>query len=303
MTSTPNVNDDDFRVSLLLSKLKLIKKNYDYSIEKRKSRIIERENDIKLCNEKMHTPRNITKIMKKSQSEKIISPNNSMYNYKSKNTILNNNSFNSNKHLGKLKIDYLNKTSPKFIFNSPRLSNKFLLVDTKTGKGSIAPYLKKNNYSSIDLLNVNILSNKNYKNGYTSQRMSLNKLIKSNDKKLKENVYGVSDFFEKNLKKIKKQKERIDLKNYHKYLINLGMMTFSQDSVNNLDKTFTKMRKDNKTNVHNNRIFIKRIERKEEKIIKKINKNNEKAKSILGLLKIKNRDYDMREIKFEKVVH
>ena len=93
------------------------------------------------------------------------------------------------------------------------------------------------------------------------------------------------------------------MKNYHKYLINLGMMTFSKDSVNNLDKTFTKMRKDSKTNIHNNRIFIKRIERKEEKIIKKINKNNEKAKSILNLLKIKNRDCDMRKIKFEKVVH
>ena len=302
MTSTPNVNEDDLRISLLLSKLKLIKKNYDSSIVRRKSRIIERENDIKLYNEKMHTPRNIAKNMKKSQSERIMTPNNSMYNYEPKKSIFKNNSYNSNNKIGKKKVEYLNKTSPKFIFNSPRLSKKCILIDTKTGKGSLGSSLKKSN-SSIDVVNKNNNSNINFKNGYRSQQMSLNKLINSNDKKLKENVYKFSELFEKNLKKIKKQKEQIDLKNYHKYLINLGMMTFSKDSVNNLDKTFTKMRKDSKTNIHNNRIFIKRIERKEEKIIKKINKNNEKAKSILNLLKIKNRDCDMRKIIFEKVVH
>ena len=97
-------------------------------------------------------------------------------------------------------------------------------------------------------------------------------------------------------------KKDINLQQYHKSLINLGLTSFSKESVTALDKTFSKMRKDSKVNLQNNVKFLKRVELKEERIVKKINKNNEKAKKILSLLKMRPLKDDFKKLTFTKVV-
>ena len=75
-----NFSEDDLKIPLLITKLNVIKKNNEISIELRKQKIAEREKNIILSKEKWHTPRSLSKEAFKSQSEKSFSPNVSVYN-------------------------------------------------------------------------------------------------------------------------------------------------------------------------------------------------------------------------------
>ena len=80
MTCNLSYFDDELKIPLLLTKLNVIKRNNEISLELRKQKISEREKEIVLNQEMWHTPRNISKEFIKSKSEKSFSPNSSMYN-------------------------------------------------------------------------------------------------------------------------------------------------------------------------------------------------------------------------------
>ena len=183
----------------------------------------------------------------------------------------------------------MNRTTPKFIFKSPKLSTK-LVLDSKGMKKSNSVFNLSNDYNVINIVR-----------GLSSQRLSVAQRT-PHERTLREKVYKISDLFDSSLNKIKRMKKDIDLKQYQKSLINLGMTTFSKESVTKLDKTFYKIRKENRVNIQNNVRFLKRIELKEERIIKKINKNNEKAKNILCLLNIRPKKDELKKLTFTKVV-
>ena len=127
MTCNLSYFDDELKIPLLLTKLNVIKRNNEISLELRKQKISEREKEIVLNQEMWHTPRNISKEFIKSKSEKSFSPNSSIYN-----------SIDSNKRakpplitpkVGLRKIIkgnmsvIMNRTSPKFLFKSPKQSS------------------------------------------------------------------------------------------------------------------------------------------------------------------------------------
>lgn len=287
MTCNVNYFDEELKIPLLLTKLNVIKKNSEISLELRKQKISEREKDIVLNQEMWHTPRNISKEFIKSKSEKSFSPNSSLYN-----------SIDSNRRIkpplitpkvGLRKIIKpnmsmtMNRTTPKFILKSPKESS----IEIKKSNSA----LNLSNASNV----VNIAK------GLSSQRRS--EQYSPIERTFREKVYKIPHFFDLSLRRIKRMKKDIDLQQYHKSLINLGRTSFSKESVTSLDKTFSKMRKDSRVNIQNNVKFLKRVELKEERIVKKINKNNEKAKSILSLLNMRPRKDEFKKLKFTKVVN
>lgn len=297
MSSNVNYYDDELKIPLLITKLNVIKKNNDISLELRKQKISEREKDIIINKKKWHTPRSLSKEFLKSKSEKSFSPNNSVYN-----SVDNNRRIKApiitpkvglRKVIKKNMSIIMNRTTPKFMVMSPKLSTK-LVLDSKRMKKSNSPFnlSNANNYNVMNIMKG--LSN--------SQRCSLVQRT-PHERTLRERVYKISDLFDISLSKIKRMKKDIDLKQYQKSLINLGMTTFSKESVTKLDKSFYKIRKDNKVNIPNNVRFLKRVELKEERIIKKINKNNEKAKNILCLLNMKPKKDELKKLTFTKVVN
>lgn len=291
-----NFFDDELNIPLLITKLNVIKKNNETSIELRKQKIAEREKHIILSKEKWHTPRSLSKEVIKSQSEKYFSPNISVYNsvdnkIKIRPPIITP-KIGLRKVIKKNMNIIMNRTTPKFMFKSPKLSTK-LVLDSKG--------MKKSN-SVVNLSNVNSYNAFNIVRGLSSQRLSVAQRT-PHERTLREKVYKISELFDSSLNKIKRMKKDIDLKQYQKSLINLGMTTFSKESVSKLDKTFYKIRKENRVNIQNNVRFLKRIELKEERIIKKINKNNEKAKNILCLLNIRPKKDELKKLTFTKVVN
>ena len=288
-----NFSEDDLKIPLLITKLNVIKKNNEISIELRKQKIAEREKNIILSKEKWHTPRSLSKEAFKSQSEKSFSPNVSVYNSvdnkrKSRPPIITP-KIGLRKVIKKNMNIIMNRTTPKFIFKSPKLSTQ-LVLDSKGMKKSNSVFNLSNDYNVINIVR-----------GLSSQRLSVAQRT-PHERTLREKVYKISDLFDSSLNKIKRMKKDIDLKQYQKSLINLGMTTFSKESVTKLDKTFYKIRKENRVNIQNNVRFLKRIELKEERIIKKINKNNEKAKNILCLLNIRPKKDELKKLTFTKVV-
>ena len=287
MTCNLSYFDDELKIPLLLTKLNVIKRNNEISLELRKQKILEREKDIVLNQEMWHTPRNISKEFIKSKSEKSFSPNSSMYNSIDRNKRAKPPLITPKVELRKMikgnMSVIMNRTSPKFLFKSPKQSSSI--------------EIKKSN-SALNLSNAN---NLNVLKGLSSQRLS--EQYSPHERTFREKVYKIPHFFDLSLRKIKRMKKDINLQQYHKSLINLGLTSFSKESVTALDKTFSKMRKDSKVNLQNNVKFLKRVELKEEKIVKKINKNNEKAKKILSLLKIRPLKDDFKKLTFTKVVN
>ena len=108
-----------------------------------------------------------------------------------------------------------------------------------------------------------------------------NKLCLNDNDKLLYNVYKLpSDYFEK-VDKVKKSKDKLDLKSYQTSLLNTISDYFSRDGIKSLERNFIQLRNYSYQKIILNKPFIKDIEKKEKKIIKKINKVNKKCEDIL----------------------
>ena len=108
-----------------------------------------------------------------------------------------------------------------------------------------------------------------------------NKLCLNDNDKILYDVYKLpSDYFEK-VDKVKKSKDKFDLKTYQTNLLNTISDYFSRDGVKNLEKNFIHLRNYSYQKIVLNKPFIKDIEKKEKKIIKRINLVNKKCEDII----------------------
>ena len=108
-----------------------------------------------------------------------------------------------------------------------------------------------------------------------------NKLCLNDNDKILYDVYKLpSDYFEK-VDKVKKSKDKFDLKTYQTNLLNTISDYFSRDGIKSLERNFIQLRNYSYQKIILNKPFIKDIEKKEKKIIKKINKVNKKCEDIL----------------------
>ena len=108
-----------------------------------------------------------------------------------------------------------------------------------------------------------------------------NKLCLNDNDKLLYNVYKLpSDYFEK-VDKVKKSKDKLDLKSYQTSLLNTISDYFSRDGIKSLERNFIQLRNYSYQKIILNKPFIKDIEKKEKKIIKRINLVNKKCEDII----------------------
>ena len=104
------------------------------------------------------------------------------------------------------------------------------------------------------------------------------------------------------LEKKKHQKNEKNVVAYQKSLLRTGFNLFSNEALQQLNQNFIAIKKKSDTNIHSNIIFIKRVEKKEKKIIAKINRNQELAKKLLKRSGQIVHDFEFKKIKFCKVL-
>lgn len=104
------------------------------------------------------------------------------------------------------------------------------------------------------------------------------------------------------LEKKKHQKNEKNVEAYQKSLLRTGFNLFSNEALQQLNQNFIVIKKKSDTNIHSNIMFIKRIEKKEKKIIAKINRNQELAKKLLKRSGQIVHDFEFKKIKFCKVL-
>ena len=177
--------------------------------------------------------------------------------------------------------------------NNNNINHKNLLLFTHK------QYINKslNNNNSV-IIKEKKISNKNknetekivnkslsMKNIQSKIKISNNKFNKSSSKVidpiisiLNKKVYKKPDDFDKKIKKIKYKKNEFNLAHYQSNLIKICKKYFNKDSIFNLNKSFYNLRYKNYSSkkLEHSRKFIKKIEDKEEKIIKNIRKNEKK---------------------------
>ena len=108
-----------------------------------------------------------------------------------------------------------------------------------------------------------------------------NKLCLNDNDKILYDVYKLpSDYFEK-IDKLKKSKDKLDLKSYQTSLLNTISDYFSRDGIKSLERNFIQLRNYSYQKIILNKPFIKDIEKKEKKIIKRINLVNKKCEDII----------------------
>ena len=127
-------------------------------------------------------------------------------------------------------------------------------------------------------------------------------MIDSFKAKLEKEVYTVKKEVLDDLEKKKHQKNEKNVEAYQKSLLRTGFNLFSNEALQQLNQNFIAIKKKSDTNIHSNIMFIKRVEKKEKKIIAKINRNQELAKKLLKRSGQIVHDFEFKKIKFCKVL-
>ena len=194
--------------------------------------------------------------------------------------------------------------------NRNNINHKNLLLFTH--KQYINKSLNNNNNNSV-IIKEKKISNKNknetekivnkslsMKNIQSKIKINTNKFNKSSSKVidpiisiLNKKVYKKPDDFDIKIKKIKYKKNDFNLAHYQSNLIKICKKYFNKDSIFNLNKSFYNLRYKN----HSSKKLIKKIEDKEEKIIKNIRKNEKKIKNLYKTFNIKISNKELPEIK------
>ena len=305
---------------LLITKLSLIRNNYNTSIEKRKKQIQARERKIKLHEQQRKTMHYSNLNNTHSYNHKGIFRSLSTNCISNEHNISNNNNningppynikHNKDLLLNKQtsKIDsYMNKTHYKINFHKSQ--SNFSLND----KSNILSSPSNSDIKLQSSFKVNSLS-KTPKNVHHNKSTSLFNITLNNFKKheivippskryINKNVYGISNELLDKLKKIQLNKNDLNLKDYHESLIALGKDILTKDNVKKLGKTFNKIRKDTNVKIINTKRFIRSIEHKEEKIIDNINRFGLRAMFLFKAFEIKSSSKELRHIRFEPVIN
>ena len=317
------------QLPLLITKLSIIRDNYNNSIEKRKQRIKEREKEIELHEQKHkltpsiiaynnnHGHRQSCSLSRNSNqfsSKDIASSNNDIKNIKQiKST-------SSLTHYQNLSIKptskiglYMSKTTSKF--NLKKSSSAFNLndatcsIDRSNRNASSSVGFQRQHSFNISHSPKNQMShNNNNKTKRAAVNFSLKtckkqqNIVPASKKYINQNVYHLPIDTLQKLKKLQLQKKEHSLKDYHESLISLGKVLLNKDNVKKLNKKFHRIRKDTNVKLGNTKQFLRWIEYKEEKIVDKINKIGQQATFLLNALQVKNADRFVRKIRFETVM-
>jgi hypothetical protein len=200
----------------------------------------------------------------------------------------------STKHLNPWKKEFKNHKSINIVLNSQNILNS---IKQLKNKKKINPleiqeedkiFNELNNSKNLNEEKNKTIINENKKSRNLSSDLQktksmfyYNKLCLNDNDKILYDVYKLpSDYFEK-VDKVKKSKDKFDLKTYQTNLLNTISDYFSRDGVKNLEKNFIHLRNYSYQKIVLNKPFIKDIEKKEKKIIKRINNVNQKCKDIL----------------------
>ena len=310
---------------LLITKLSLIRDNYNTSIEKRKRQVQARERKIKLheqqrvtmCSNLNKTYSHRHKGMFRSLSPTCISnEHNTSNNHPMNKLPLKHDSASySVKHCKDLLLgkpiskqeSYMNKTHYKInfrksqsdfglsdksnILSSPSNSNIKRQSSFKAQQASKTPKHASHN-KPASLFDITLNNVKKHEIIIPQSKRYINK-----------NVYGISNELLDKLKKIQSNKKELNLKDYHQSLIALGKDMLTKDNVKRLGNTFNKMRRDTNVKVLNTKRFLRWIEYKEEKIIDNINRSGLRAMFLFKTFHIKANSKELRHIRFEPVVN
>ena len=312
---------------LLITKLSLIRDNYNTSIEKRKQQILAREHKIKLHEQQqrlrmtMHCSSNHNnsnsykhkRVIKSLSTNCILNEHNMSNSNSNNNNNISKTPHNNIKHNKDIllnkpisKIDsYMNKTNYKTNFQkSQSLNDKSNILSSHSN----SDIKLQNSFKMYSL-------SKTPKNiNHNNKRASLFNITLNNFKKhdiiipsskqyIHKNVYGISNELLDKLKKIQLNKKDLNLKNYHESLIALGKDILTKDNVNKLCKTFTKIRKDTDIKIIHTKRYIKWLEHKEEKIIDNINHYGLRAMFLFKAFNTKSSSKALRHIRFDPVMN
>ena len=311
----------------LITKLSLIRDNYNTSIEKRKQQIQAREREIKLHEQQqqqrmtMHCSSNYNNsnsykykykgIIRSlstnciSNEHNMSSSNNNNISKTPHNNIKHNKDILLNKPISKID-SYMNKTNYKTNFHkSQSLNDKSNILSAHSNSDiklqnsfkmhslSKTPKNINHNNKCASLFNITL-------NNFKKHDI----IIPSSSKQyIHKNVYGISNEILDKLKKIQLNKKDLTLKNYHESLIALGKDILTKDNVKKLGKTFTKIRKDTDIKIIQTKRYIKWLEHKEEKIIDNINHYGLRAMFLFKAFNTKSSSKALRRIRFDPVMN
>ena len=120
---------------------------------------------------------------------------------------------------------------------------------------------------------------------------------------LEKNVYKERKELLNDLEKAKLQKRSKNVKEYQQSLLNPIVSMFSIKGVKQLKSAFKEIKKTSDTNIKSNINFIRFIERKEKRIISKINHNQDIFTKILKNSGHRFNSFELRKIRFIKVLN
>ena len=320
------------QLPLLITKLSIIRDNYNNSIEKRKQRIKEREKEIELHEQKYKPTPSIIAYNNNHSHRQFcsLSRNSNQFNSKDIASSNNNNDIKNIKHIkstsslthyqnisikpsSKIGL-YMSKTTSKF--NLKKSSSAFNLndatcsIDKTNRNASSSVGFQRQHSFNISHSPKNQISHNN--NNNKTKRVTVNCSVKTckkqqhivptSKKYINQNVYHLPIDTLQKLKKLQLQKKEHSLKDYHESLISLGKVLLNKDNVKKLNKKFHRIRKDTNVKLGNTKQFLRWIEYKEEKIVDKINKIGQHATFLLNALQVKNPARFVRKIRFETVM-
>ena len=203
------------------------------------------------------------------------------------NYILNSSPINDNNKKNKIIYSKKKNTNPL------EIQEEDLIFDELN---KIKPKRKKHIHSSsINKKNKNLSINKTKLSTYINLSPEKKKLNK---------VYNFSpDFFEK-INKIRKQRNKYNLKTYQTHLLNAINNNLSKEKYKQLEKKFNNIRNYSYQKIILNRKFLEKMEKKEEIIIKRINSENKKC---VTMMKTFSNDFNFKsfylpKVRFHKVI-
>lgn len=324
------------QLPLLITKLSIIRDNYNNSIEKRKQKIKEREKEIELHEQKHKlTPSIITYNNNNHSHRQYCSLSRNSNHFNSNKDIVSSNNNNNIKNIKHIKSTsslthyqnfvikptskiglYMSKTTSKF--NLKKSSSAFNLndatcsIDKSNRNASSSVGFQRQHSFNISHSPKNQISHNNNNNKtkratvnfslQTCKKQQQQHIVPTSKKYINQNVYHLPIDTLQKLKKLQLQKKEHSLKDYHESLISLGKILLNKDNVKKLNKKFHRIRKDTNVKLGNTKQFLRWIEYKEEKIVNKINKIGQQATFLLNALQVKNPARFVKKIKFETVM-
>ena len=307
------------QLPLLITKLSIIRDNYNHSIEKRKQRIKEREKEIELHEKKQKLSPSIIPYNNSHRQHCSLSRNHNQFINKdiSSNAIKQTKSISSLTHYQNFSTKttskiglYMSRTTSKFNLKKSssalNLNDATYSIDKSNQNASSSVGFQRQHSFNISHSPKNQMSNNKTKRSFFNISLKPSKKqqhsVPASQKYINQNVYHLPSETLKKLKKLQLQKKELSLKDYHESLISLGKVLLTKDNVKKLNKKFHRIRKDTNVKLGNTKQFLRWIEYKEEKIVDKINRIGQHATFLLNALQVKNAAKFVKKIRFETVM-